>query len=407
MTTNEPPSPVFRRAETAVAVWPRHCNTRGLVMVLTIAAFLLLTAFATLASGETIRVYIGTYTRGDSQGIYLLDLDLKTSKLTKRSLVAETENPSFIALHPSGNFLYAVNEVGQIDGEKSGGVSAFRIDAKSGKLQLLNQQLSLGGAPCHLVVDKAGKNVLVANYSGGSVACLPIDKTGRLAKASSFIQHKGSSVDPRRQKGPHAHSINLDAANRFAFAADLGLDKVLIYRFNPDRGKLTANDPPFVKVKSGAGPRHFDFHPNGKFAYVINEMDLTVTAFRYDAQTGELTTLQTISTLPGKVQKGFSTAEVQVHPSGKFLYGSNRGHDSIAVFAIDQKTGKLGVVEHESTGGRTPRNFGIDPSGQFLLAANQTTNDVVVFQIDQQTGALSPTGTKADVPSPVCVKFAR
>jgi len=369
--------------------------------------FLLLGAFATLASGETMRVYIGTYTSGDSKGIYLLDLDLKTGKLTSRGLAAETVNPSFLALHPGGDYLYAVNEVSQFDGKKSGGVTAFRIDKESGKLELLNQQASLGGAPCHLVVDMAGENVLVANYSGGNVACLPIDDTGKLEKASSFIQHEGSGVDPGRQKGPHAHSINLDAVNRFAFAADLGLDKVLIYRFDSNEGKLSVNDPAFAKLKEGSGPRHFAFHPEGRFAYVINEMKLTVVAFSYEPRSGELTELQAISTVPGKVERGFSTAEVQVHPSGKYLYGSNRGHDSIAVFSIDQKTGKLTAVEHEPTGGRTPRNFGIDPTGQFLLAANQSTNDIFVLRIDQETGALSPTGNKIAVPSPVCVKFVK
>lgn len=407
MTHSEIHSRARRCGEAAVAISPSQSRTLWLVMMFALGLYLLFVASAATASGETVRTYIGTYTRGDSQGIYLLDLDLKTGKLTSQGLAAESVNPSFLALHPSGKYLFAVNEVGQLDGEKSGGVSAFRIEAKSGKLKLLNQQLSLGGAPCYLVVDNAGKNVLVANYTGGSVACLPINENGELGKATSFIQHEGSSVDPRRQKGPHAHSINLDAANRYAFAADLGLDKVLIYRFDSAGGKLTTNDPAFAKVKGGAGPRHFDFHPSGRFAYVINEMHLTVTAFSYDAQSGKLTELQTISTIPGGVQNGFSTAEVQVHPSGKFLYGSNRGHDSIAVFSIDQKTGKLTSVEHEPTGGRTPRNFGIDPTGQFLLAANQSTNDVVVFRIDQQTGVLSPTGNKVAVPSPVCVKFAK
>jgi len=407
MIHSEIRSRVGRCGEVAVAISSGQSRIHWLVMTFTLGLYLLLASSAATASGETMRVYIGTYTRGDSQGIYLLDLDLKTGKLTSQGLAAESVNPSFLALHPSGEFLFAVNEVGQLDGEKSGGVSAFRIEAKSGKLKWLNQQLSLGGARCPLVVDNAGKNVLVANYTGGSVACLPIKENGELGKATSFSQHEGSSIDPRRQKGPHAHSINLDAANRFAFAADLGLDKVLIYRFDPARGKLTANDPAFAKVKGGAGPRHFDFHPNGRFAYVINEMHLTVTAFSYDAQSGKLTELQTTSTIPGEVQKGFSTAEVQVHSSGKFLYGSNRGHDSIAVFSIDQETGKLTAVENESTGGRTPRNFGIDPTGKYLLAANQSTNNVVVFRIDQQTGALSPTGSQIEVPSPVCVKFGR
>jgi 6-phosphogluconolactonase len=258
-------------------------------------------------------------------------------------------------------------------------------------------------------VDSKGRNVLVANYGGGSVAVLPLAEDGRLREAAAVVQHSGSSVNPQRQKAPHAHSINLDLANHFAFAADLGLDKVLVYRFDPDNGTLVPNDPAFAFVKPGAGPRHFAFHPKGRFAYVINEMHCTVTGFRYDAKRGELILAQTITTLPEgeTVQPSYSTAEVQVHPSGKFLYGSNRGHDSIAAFAIDQKTGQLTPVEHESTQGKTPRNFGIDPTGTYLLAANQSSDSVVVFRIDPRTGALTPRGQKAEVPSPVCVKFYR
>jgi 6-phosphogluconolactonase len=252
---------------------------------------------------------------------------------------------------------------------------------------------------------RPAKNLLVANYDGGSVAVLPIQTDGKLSPLSSFIQHHGTSVDKSRQEGPHAHSINLDAANHFAAVADLGLDKVLIYRFDAEDGKLAPNSPPSVSVKPGSGPRHFAFHPTGRYAYVINEMKSTVTAFSYDAKSGTLKELQTISTIPEQFKDETSTAEVQVHPSGKFLYGSNRGHDSIAVFKIDESTGMLTAVDRTPTQGKTPRNFGIDPSGNFLLAANQDSDTVVVFRIDTQTGKLTPTGQKLEAPRPVCVKF--
>jgi 6-phosphogluconolactonase len=286
-------------------------------------------------------------------------------------------------------------------------VTAFAVDRSSGKLAALNQEASVGSGPAHLVVDKTGSSVLVANYGGGSVAVLPIGSDGNLGKASAFVQHTGSSIDPKRQKEPHAHSITVDPANRFAYAADLGVDKVLIYRFDAKRGALVANDPPFASVRPGAGPRHFAFHPQRRFAYVINEMALTITAFAHDTSRGALAELQTVSTLPPDhaTQAGYSTADVQVHPSGRFLYGSNRGHDSIVVFAIDQKTGRLALIEHESTQGSTPRAFGIDPSGRYLLAANQRSDSVVVFRIDQQTGSLTPAGHTIRIGSPVCVKF--
>jgi 6-phosphogluconolactonase len=254
-------------------------------------------------------------------------------------------------------------------------------------------------------VDKTGKTVLVANYGGGSVAALPIAADGRLGKATAAIQHKGSSVNQQRQSAPHAHSINIDSSNRFAVAADLGLDKLLIYRLDAAKGTLTPNDPPFASVAPGSGPRHFAFHPNGKFAYVINEMLCTVTAFSFDEKTGSLRELQTITTLPHEVRSGYSTAEIVAHPSGKFLYGSNRGHDSIALFAVDTETGKLTALGHEPTGGKTPRNFAIDPTGTFLLAENQESDTIVVFRIDQASGKLKPTGHVANVPTPVCVRF--
>lgn len=357
-------------------------------------------------AADKVRVYVGTYTQRGSKGIYLFDMDTESGKLEPRGLVAETASPSFLAIHPSRKFLYAVGEVADFGGKPAGSVNAFAIDAASGKLMALNAESAGGTGPCHLVVDKAGKNVLVANYGGGSAAVLPIGPDGRLGRASSFVQHTGSSVDKGRQDAPHAHSINLDPANRFAFVADLGLDKVLVYRFDPAAGTIKPNEPPAASVDPGAGPRHFAFHPSGKFAYVINEMALTVTAFRYDADKGVLSSVQTISTLP-KDAKGsdFSTAEVQVHPSGKFLYGSNRGHHSIAAFRIDQDSGKLTPVGHATEGIKTPRNFGIDPSGKFLLVANQDGDSIAVYRIDPESGALKSTGIVAEVPMPVCVKF--
>ena len=353
------------------------------------------------------RVYFGTYTGKVSKGIYRSELDLATGKLSPPVLAGEATSPSFLAIAPNEKFLYSVGEISDFGGKPAGAVNAFAIDAATGNLKLLNQQSSVGAGPCHVVVDRAGKNVLVANYGGGSVAVLPIQADGKIGEASSFVQHKGTSVDKGRQEAPHAHSINVDAKNRFAFVADLGLDTVQVYRFDAAKGSITPNDPAAAKVAPGSGPRHFAFHPSGKFAYVINEMSLTVTAFQYDADKGNLTSLQTITTLPEGVtdRKGMSTAEVVVHPSGKFLYGSNRGHHSIAAFAIDQATGKLTAVGHQGQGIKTPRNFNIDPTGHYLLVANQDGDSVVVFKVDQASGKLEPTGSSIEVPMPVCVKF--
>lgn len=357
-------------------------------------------------AGEVI-VYIGTYTGAKSRGIYVARLDLATGRLSAPELAAESENPSFLALHPDRALLYAANEIGSFEGQKAGSVSAFAIDDATGRLRSLNRVSSRGADPCHLVVDRSGRNLLVANYSGGSVASLPIDKDGLLQPASAFVQHTGSSVNPDRQKAPHAHAVGLDGRNRLALVADLGLDKLLLYRFDPDRGTLAPSDPPFASLKPGAGPRHFAFHPDGKRVYVVNEIDLTVTAFAFAAETGTLTARQTLSTLPAGVapRPEDSTAEIAVHPGGRFLYVSNRGTDTIVVFSIDGTTGQLVPVAHVPTGGKTPRNFAIDPSGRFLLAANQKSDSVVVFRIDPDTGRLSPAGSSIEVGAPVCLVF--
>jgi 6-phosphogluconolactonase len=355
--------------------------------------------------GDKMWVFIGTYTGAKSKGIYRFEFDTTTGKLTGPELAAETQSPSFLAIHPSRKFLYAVGEAG-LPGAKGGAVSAFTLDGKTGELKPLNQQSSVGAGPCHIVIDKTGKNALVANYGGGSVAVLPVGSDGKLAEASAFIQHKGKGADPGRQSGPHGHSINVDAGNHFAVAADLGLDQLLVYKFDADKGSLTPNDPPFRATAPAAGPRHFAFHPNGKWAYVINEMNLTLDAMAWDANKGTLTTMQTVSTLPkGATGKDFSTAEVVVHPSGKFVYGSNRGHNTIVGFAIDEKTGGLTLIGHQGEGIKTPRNFNIDPTGKFMIVANQDGGSIVVFRIDERTGKLKPTGITGEVGSPVCVKF--
>jgi 6-phosphogluconolactonase len=358
--------------------------------------------------GAPLWVYVGTYTNGgSSKGIYRFEMDPATGNLTRRALAGEAADPSFLAIHPNHRFLYAVGEIDNFGGKKSGAVNAFAIDPKTGDLALLNQQPSGGPGPCHIITDRQGKHVLVANYSGGSAYVLPVGDDGQLGEATAFVQHQGSSINKERQQGPHAHSINLDAANRYAFVADLGLDRVLVYRFDSDRGTLTPNDPPAADVKPGAGPRHFAFHPSGHYAYVINELQSTVTAFAYDADKGVLKSLQTISALPEGFKGKSWCAEVQVHPSGKFLYGSNRGHDSIAIFAVDSDTGQLKSLGHQGHQIKTPRGFGMDPTGTFLLVANQDGDSIVVFKIDPETGMLAPTGCVVDVPKPVCVKVMR
>ncbi len=387
----------------------QRLRTYFVALTTVFAAFAALPHAQRSAGAGDMLVYVGTYTGEKSKGIYVTRLNSATGQLTPPELAAEVTSPSFLAVHPTRNLLYSVNEINTLQGKPGGGVSAFSIDRATGKLTLLNQESSVGAGPAHLIVDKEGRNVLVANYGGGSVAVLPIDKEGKVKPASSFVQHTGSSINPSRQKEPHAHSINVDAADRFAYVADLGLDKVLVYRYDSAKATLTPNDPPFATVKPGSGPRHFALHPTGKFAYVINELTCSVTAFANDPARGSLTEIQTASTLPDStpMQPQFSGSEVQVHPSGKFLYAANRGHDTIAVFTIAQASGRLTLVQNQLTLGSTPRGFGIDPDGKFLLAGNQRSDSLIVFRIDQQTGRLTPTGQKLDIGAPVSVKFVK
>jgi 6-phosphogluconolactonase len=351
---------------------------------------------------DTCLAYFGTYTRAQSKGIYVCRLNTATGALTSPVLAVSTANPSFLALHPNHHVLYSA---GAISSSSNGAVNAFLIDNQTGMLTLLNQQTSAGLGPTHLAVDASGRCVLVANYGSGSIAVLPIQADGSLGPPATSIQHHGSSVDPNRQQGPHAHGVGFDPANRRAFCADLGLDKLLVYRFDPATATLTPNDPPFGLVKPGSGPRHFVFDLKGRQVYVINEMGSTITAFNYDPRLGSLTEFQTISTLPIIFAGTNTAAEIAIHPTGKFLYGSNRGDNSLAVYAIDSATGKATLVQHQSTLGKTPRMFAIDPTGNFLLAANQDSNTIVVFRIDPVTGRLTPTGQSIEVSLPSCVAF--
>src|SRR5436190_5846109 len=346
-------------------------------------------------------MYVGTYTRAPSKGIYAYRYSSAGVAPTSIGLVAETENPSFLAIHPNQRFLYAVNELA------GGTISAFAIDRNTGTLTLLNRVSTRGADPCHLSLDRTGKWLFVANYTGGSVAAFPVRDDGTLGEASAFFPHEGKSVNAARQSGPHAHETVVSPDNKFVLAVDLGLDKVFTYRLDPARGGL-APEPQFTAIAAGSGPRHLAFRPDGKFAYVVNEMLASVTAFRYDAGRGTLAELQTISALQlGRtITKDDSGAEIATHPGGKFLYASIRGYDSIATFRIDAEKGTLTSV-HRMPTGKTPRGFAIDPSGRFLVVGNQNAGTLDVFRIDQRTGEPSSTGTVTQVGSPVCVVFAK
>ena len=357
------------------------------------------------AKNETL-VYAGT-----SKGIQLFWLQTKNLEVSQNitlvplGLAADTPNPSFIELDLKRRRLFCVNGVQTFEGKPTGAVSAFAIDPDTGKLTLLNQRSSMGSGPCHLVLDKEGRNLLVANYSGGNVAVLPVGPDGRLGEATAVVQHTGKGVNPDRQEGPLPHCVTLDPANRFALVCDLGLDKVLIYRFDAEQGKLTPSEPAFASLKPGAGPRHLTFHPGGRFAYVVSELDSTITAFAYLPETGALRELQTVSTLPPYYDGPNFPAEIGIKPSGEYLYASNRGHESLVVFGIDRDKGTLKYIEEQNSGGKTPRHFGIEPSGKHLAIANQDSDTLLVCRIDPENGRLKPSGVFAQAPSPVCVKF--
>ena len=362
-----------------------------------------------IPAASSYLVYVGTYTAGTSKGIYNYHFDPKTGQLTPIGVAAEVVNPSFLVTDPQHRFLYAVTEMGQARGpdayKTNGSISSFSIDRKTGALTFLNKIDSGGGGPCHPVVDKTGKMLFVANYGSGSVASFAIKPDGSIGERTGFDQHTGSSVDPARQKGPHAHAVVLSPDNRFLFVPDLGTDQIKIYRVDAAKGTFTPNDPPFATVKAGYGPRHFTFGRGAKFAYAVCEMGSSVAVFSYDPAKGSLTPVQTISNLPSDFKGVNNSAEIEVDRSGRFLYASNRGNDSITVFAIDPVKGTLTKVQVVPTQGNMPRNFAIDPTGKYLIAANQKSNNMVVFSIDPKDGQLKPAGQTLDISSPVDILF--
>ncbi len=357
-----------------------------------------------LAANHKYLVFVGTYTsKTESRGIYGYDFDADTGKLVPKGVAAETPDPSWVAVHPSGNFLYAANEAG-----KASTVSAFAIDKKNGKLALLNQLPSLGEDPCYLSFDKTGKYAFVANYTSGTIAVFPILTDGRLGEHTALVQDQGATgPNKERQEGPHAHWIETSPDNRFVLVADLGLDEVLVYKFDARSGTLTPNEPAFARLKPGSGPRHLVFHPNGKFVFSVSELSSTATSFAYDAKKGTLKEIGAVSTLPPGFSGRNDVAEAAVNPNGKFLYVSNRGNDSVAILSVDPAKGTLAPVGGIPTGGKQPRHFIFDPSGKFLFAENQFSDTVVEFRADAATGQLTPSGDTVSVPSPVCISFVK
>ncbi len=357
------------------------------------------------AAGAPYLIYVGTYTDKGSKGIYTYSFDPNTGEAKALGLAAETANPSFLAVDTNGKYLYAVNEIDNFSGGHTGAVSAFAIDQVTGRLALLQQVSSLGADPAHLSLDRTGQYLLVANYTSGNIAVFPVLRDGQLGPRTAFVQHAGSSVNKERQAGPHAHEIQASNDNQFILTADLGLDELLVYRFDPKTGSLAPNDPAFAKISPGAGPRHFSIAPSGKFVYLVNEMASTVTVFGFSASSGRLQEQQSISTLPAGFTGENTTAEIEVDSQGKFLYASNRGDDSIALFAINPQDGKLTYLERVPTGGKTPRHFTLDPRGKWLFAANQDSNSISIFRVNPDNGRLTPTSHTLQVSTPVCVVF--
>jgi 6-phosphogluconolactonase len=366
------------------------------------AASVLCLASAFSSDAQSL-VFVGTYTVRGSKGIYAYKFDPATGHLNSIGLAAETPQPSFVVASRDGKFLYAANEMGDCGGQKSGAVSAFAIEP-DGKLKLLNQLASRGADPAHITLDRTGKYLIAANYTGGNITIFPIEQNGGLGQATDFVQHKGSSVNRERQEGPHPHEVVMSPDNRFLLVPDLGLDEILIYPFDTIKGKL--GTPYTVKVAPGSGPRHIAFSKDARFVYLMTEMKSAVVVYSYDKSSGTLKELQTISSLPGDFKGENTGAEIEVHPSGRFLYASNRGdNNSIALFAVDTKSGKLKLEQIEPTQGKTPRHFAIDPSGKWLLAENQDSDDIVIFKIDEKSGHLTASGQQVPISSPTCIEF--
>ena len=366
---------------------------------LRLLSFFLAAGVAPSLPAADMYVYFGTHSSGPGLGFSIAHFDTDTGTLTKPRFLTEAVEPAFFVIHPDGQHLYTCNS------GSPGGVSAYKIERATGQLTLLNKEPAGGGDPSYICLDHTGRYVLFANYEGGNIAVFALKPDGSLGERTAFVQHTGSSVDPRRQKHAYAHSIIVDSTNRFALVADLGVDRLFVYRFDEKTGSLQPNDPPFAIIRPGSGPRHVKFHPNGRWVYLISEMGCTVTAFHWDSAHGALTEFQTVSTLPADFKGISNCAEIEVHPNGRFLYGSNRGHDSLAVFTIDPDTGRLALLEHVSTQGKTPRNFAFDPTGKWIICTNHGSDNAVVFRVDEATGRLTPAGPPVSVPSPFCERF--
>jgi 6-phosphogluconolactonase len=356
---------------------------------------------------KKVKLYVGTFSVRGSEGIYVYNWNLETGDFEPIQTVPGRESPSFLAIHPTGEYLYSVNREGLTEGEESGSVASYRIDANSGQLTFLNEVSSLGAGPCHVQTDLTGQILFVSNYSEGNFTVYSVEEDGRIGENLYNFAYEGQGPNLSRQQKPHLHSALPSPDNRFVFAADLGTDRLYAYRIKPGKGKLRPAKTPWVSIKPGGGPRHFTFHPNGQWVYVAEELSAHVTALRYDDRSGAMEEIQRLSTLPAGFSDPSYCADIHVHPSGRFLYVSNRGHQSLAIYAIDQATGKLTMVDTPSVQGDWPRNFLISPDGRWCLVANERSDTVAVFSIDQQTGKLTFTGRELKIPSPVCLKILR
>ena len=368
--------------------------------MLRVASFAILTITAQLsAHAAEMFVYFGSHGSGPGIGFSLARFDSDTGVLTRPEFLLEAKEPAFFVISPDGSRLYTCNS------GSPGGLSSYAVEPHTGHLRLLNRVLAGGGDTSFITLDRTGRFALVANYDGGNVSAFAITPEGKIGDWTAFDRHTGHSVHPGRQTHAYAHAIVLDPTNRFALVPDLGVDRLYVYRFDEKSGSLTPNNPPFAPIAPGSGPRHVRFHPNGRWVYLINEIASTVTAFAWDSTNGTLTSMQTASTLPAEFTGVSTCAELEIHPNGNFLYGSNRGHNSLAVFAINQTTGLLTPVEHVASGGKTPRNFAFDPTGRWIVLTNQDSSNAVVFHVDSSTGKLSRTGDPVPVPSPFCERF--
>jgi len=362
--------------------------------------FILVLIISTSVIGQkNYYLLVGTYTRGKSTGIHVYDFNRNNGSVKLIDSV-QTPNPSYLAVAPNQNFVYAVSET--VRGNHSGMVRAFSFDKKAGRLTYINEQSSRGDNPCYVSIDKTGKWIAVANYSSGTLAVLPIKNNGSLEEPVDSFQHHGHGINAQRQEAPHVHSTVFSPDNKYLFVQDLGIDKIITYSFNDKTGAIAPKDS--IKLKNGSGPRHFVFHPNGKWAYLVQEIAGTVTAFNY--QKGQLKAIQTISTLPPNFNQYFTSADIHISNDAKFLYASTRdSSNTIAIYNIDSKTGKLSIIGYQSTLGKTPRNFNFDPSGNYLLVANQNSDSVIIFKVNHQTGMLIDTGNRIDIGNPVCIKW--